>query len=987
MKGFRLWLGALCALTLAACGGGGGPKSPDFTPVLKSIVVAPTSASVGTGETKQFTAVGTFTNQPGVADSTRDITAEVNWTSSNAEVATIDAATGLATGAGKGSTTITAERDGIKQTATLTGEGVVLREIVITPQTGVTAPTGSVIYDAQGIYSNDPTPRDLPSDRPVSWTISSGLGTLSSTTGTPVTVTAGTTEGIATVTATVNIGTDASPKNVSGTAKFIVGEVSALKVDPATVSRPVGVGAAFTAIASFKTPSGGTAIPDQEVSAIWTATLVDGSTAPAIDSSCGTGVTTCTVTGKSVGKVKVTASYLTFSAEATLDVTEAILSRVTIRSLDPTNVPISAARVAKIPLGAGPSFAADYTYTDGITGDARSDADKVSWSIPSSSTIIALTVDTDSNQAKLTSSAKGTSSLTATTGNVCADPANPTARKSCADTVSIQVTEAAVESLVALRPSKAYVAVGRQRQFIPVGKFSDNSQADLPVTSVSWSSDDETVASVVTTGADAGTATALKEPVSGSPLPATKIKASFNGFTVAADLVVTKNGCSIPVREADGAQISETPPAGVCLLCGVNNGLNVINANDLDFGQINVGVGLLNTYRGFDVKLSSTVPGGSAGSKPGFIISAPTGPLVLANVLAQLEVSTLRNGSPVENSSEGIGLRVDLLGVTLIGGKSYEQALIAMDTSEDFDGIRLRLRSGTATALQTINVFNACADSEPTGSELNGIDRIVTVPELPDRKLQVGSSVTFVAQDLAGGSIFGDAVTWTSSNHSVMADPVAASGGASGTALAAGTTVITATLKNQSQCLSNCSASYTLTVVQNYCSTPLSTANAVVNDGKFGLCLLCDVTSKNNVIDATPGATPALMNVYVGALAGTSLSVSSKDGSAYTPGQRVGFLIGDPTTALSVDLLSRLEIRTLRNGVVQESWNQGGLLDLELLGLDVDLTPDTKLFSSAQPTTKAFDTVELRVSSLLGVTYSVPVYSACPATNPDATAP
>ena len=984
MKGIKGWVGACMALVLTACGSG-SVQSPAFTPELQSLQVTPATFTIATGEQQQMTAIATFNTAPGSSSPTsvEDVSSRTNWSSSASAVATIDNH-GLVSGVGAGAVTLTASFGGKTATSTATGLGVVLRDIVITPQTGVTAPNGSVSYEAKGRYSDSETLRDLPSDRPVNWTIS-GVGTLSNSTGTPITVTAGTEEGIGTLTATVNIGTDSSPQNVSGTAKFVVGQVSALKIDPATLSRPVGVGAAFTAIASFRTPSGGAAIPDQEVPAVWTATLVDGTTAPTIDSSCGAGIITCTVTGKSAGKVKVTASYLTFSAEANLDLTDAILSSVVIKSLDPS-VPISTARVVNIPLGAGPSFAVDYTYTDGITGGARSDADKVSWSVPASSTIISLTVDADTNQAQVVSSAKGTSALTATTGNVCADPQDPAARKSCTDTVSIQVTDAAVQSLVELRPSKAYVAYKRQKQFIPVGKFSDGTEADLPVTSVTWSSDDETIASVVKTGASAGIATALLEPVVGSPLPATKIKASLNGSTAEADFVVTNGGCSIPVREADGASIKETDPLGVCLLCGVNNGLNIINDSDADFGQINVGVGLLNTYRGFDVTLGSH--GGAAGSKPGFIVSAPEGALVLANVLAQLEVSTLSNGNVKESSAEGIGLRVDLLGFTLIGGKQYNQALVALDTSEDFDGVRLRLRSGTATALQTINVFDACADSEPSGSELIGIGSIVTEPELPGNNLQVGSPVTFIAQDLAGQGIYADALTWTSSNHSVMANPAASgSGGASATALAAGTTVITATLKDQSQCLSNCSFSYTLTVVQNYCSVPLTPDNAKVDTSTYGLCLLCSVTNKDNVIDSSPGASPALLNVNLGLLGGTSISVGSKDGSAYTPGQSVGFLIGDPTTALSVDLLSLYEIRTLRNGAVQESWTQAGLLDLELLGLNVDLTPDTKLFRSAQPTTKPFDTVELRVSSLLGLTYKVPVYSACPATNPDATLP
>lgn len=55
------------------------------------------------GETAQFTAIGSYTHSP----TTQDITKQVTWASSDTNVATISA-TGLATGAGFGITTISA---------------------------------------------------------------------------------------------------------------------------------------------------------------------------------------------------------------------------------------------------------------------------------------------------------------------------------------------------------------------------------------------------------------------------------------------------------------------------------------------------------------------------------------------------------------------------------------------------------------------------------------------------------------------------------------------------------------------------------------------------------------------------------------------------------------------------------------------------------------------------------------------------------------
>ena len=69
---------------------------------LRSIAINPTSASISSGQTKQFTAIGTLDD-----GTTVDITDAVTWSSSNESVATI-ASSGVATAQATGTTYITA---------------------------------------------------------------------------------------------------------------------------------------------------------------------------------------------------------------------------------------------------------------------------------------------------------------------------------------------------------------------------------------------------------------------------------------------------------------------------------------------------------------------------------------------------------------------------------------------------------------------------------------------------------------------------------------------------------------------------------------------------------------------------------------------------------------------------------------------------------------------------------------------------------------
>jgi Bacterial Ig-like domain (group 2)/Abnormal spindle-like microcephaly-assoc'd, ASPM-SPD-2-Hydin len=105
-------------------------------PTLKSIAVTPSTANIGVNGMQPFTATGTFSD-----NSTKDVTTQSTWKSSNTEVATVGAGTGIATGVGVGGpVTITATDAGISGTAQLTVSNVPFTLTINPPPGGVFGP-------------------------------------------------------------------------------------------------------------------------------------------------------------------------------------------------------------------------------------------------------------------------------------------------------------------------------------------------------------------------------------------------------------------------------------------------------------------------------------------------------------------------------------------------------------------------------------------------------------------------------------------------------------------------------------------------------------------------------------------------------------------------------------------------------------------------------------------------------------------------------
>jgi len=160
------------AASVTVTGTGGGTVTGD----LSSLAIIPGSQSVASpSQTGQFIAIGTTS-----AGTTVDVTSQVAWTSSSAQVAKISTS-GLATGLSQGTTTITAiatNPDGTVVTATATftvtgGASEPFTAITITPGTQSLSATGQTgQFIALGTSGSTGLNEDVTNSAQVTWTSS-----------------------------------------------------------------------------------------------------------------------------------------------------------------------------------------------------------------------------------------------------------------------------------------------------------------------------------------------------------------------------------------------------------------------------------------------------------------------------------------------------------------------------------------------------------------------------------------------------------------------------------------------------------------------------------------------------------------------------------------------------------------------------------------------------------------------------------------------
>jgi uncharacterized protein YjdB len=118
---------------------------------LVSLTIAPLNSSMPAGATKQFTAIGTFSDS-----STQDMTTLVLWSSSDLSVAAINAS-GVVNSFVTGNTTIAASLGSVAQSTALTVSTVALQSVTIAPANPTIAKGTLVKLTATGTYTDSST--------------------------------------------------------------------------------------------------------------------------------------------------------------------------------------------------------------------------------------------------------------------------------------------------------------------------------------------------------------------------------------------------------------------------------------------------------------------------------------------------------------------------------------------------------------------------------------------------------------------------------------------------------------------------------------------------------------------------------------------------------------------------------------------------------------------------------------------------------------
>jgi uncharacterized protein YjdB len=415
---------------------------------LTSIAVAPLQISIAPGTKQQFTATGTFTD-----GGSRDVTATVNWSSSNTAAATISngiSTQGLATAVAAGQSTITAKSGTIQASAILNVSSVTPVSITVNPA-NASIPIGTTqAYSALATFS-DNSSQDVTTV--AGWT-SSKNSVASITTG-----------GIATAKAAGSSNITATFGGVSQTTSLTVNlsNLTAIQIQPGNITLAENTSQQFSVIGVFS--DGGTR--NITTQATWV------SSNPGVAAFPKNGG--LTITALSPGQTTVTATVGAISGTTTVNVTNATITSL---SITPANASVAA--------GTQESFTAAAGFSDGST---QIITNNVTWT--SDNSAVATISDTPGSNGIATALSAGTCNISASFGGQFAS-------------VPFDVNQATLVS-IAVTPGTTTLTPASTLQYSAIGTYSDGTTANLNRLA-QWSTSDPTVATVTNFGLATGQA-------------------------------------------------------------------------------------------------------------------------------------------------------------------------------------------------------------------------------------------------------------------------------------------------------------------------------------------------------------------------------------------------------------------------------------------------------------------------------------------------
>jgi uncharacterized protein YjdB len=732
--------------------------------VLVSISVTPPGPSLAKGTSLQLAATGTYSD-----GTSQDLTAQAGWSSGDPTIAAVSNAggsQGRVTGAGTGSTTLTATLAGVSGSTTVTVTAATLVSIAITPPGPSLAKGTQTPLAASGMYS-DGSVQDLTAQ--ASWmssdtsvaAVSNGAGTQGRVSGMGV--------GTATISATL------SGVTGSTTATVTSAVLTSISVTPPGPSLAKGTSLQLAATGTY---SDGTS-QDLTTQASWSS---GDATVAVVSSTAGS---QGRVTGTGTGSTPVTATLAGVSGSTTVGVTAATLASIAITPPGPS--------LAK---GTSLQVTATGTYSDGTTQDLTTQA---SWS--SGDATVAVVSNAGGSQGRVTGAGTGSTTLTATLAGV-------------SGSTGVTVTAATLVS-IAITPPGPSLAKGTQTPLAASGTYSDGSVQDLTA-QASWTSSDTSVAAVSNSVGTQGR-------LSGVGVGTATISATLSGVTGSTTATVTNAVLASISITPPGPSLAKGTSLQLAATGTYSDGTTQDLTAQATWSAGDATIAVVSNAAGSQGLVSGIGAGSTGVSATLAGVTGSTTVTITAATLVSIGLTpgspTLASGTTVQLTATGVysdSSTQDLTAQVAWGTSASTVATVS--NAAGTQGLVSAGGVGTATITALLGGVSAGTVVTVTSATLSTID-----VNPVDPTMAAGTKQSFTATGtFSDGSIqdLTAQVSWSSSNNGVVT--VSNSAGSQGlvTAVTGGTANVTASLGGVSDTSAVTVTNATLTALAVTPTTP-----------------------------------------------------------------------------------------------------------------------------------------------------------------------
>jgi trimeric autotransporter adhesin len=707
---------------------------------LKSIGITPANPSLPKGTTRAFKATGVYTD-----NSTHDLTSLVTWSTSGTTVASItnvpgSNSNGLATAMNPGSTTITADLNGVFGSTPLSVTPATLVSIGVTPPSTSIAKGLKSQFTATGTYSDNSTHNITTA---VVWSSSDPtVATVSNASGY---------DGLGSALSTGSVTVTATLGTVSGSTSWTVtpAVLESIGVTPANPSIANGLTNQFIA----------TGVYSDMTTQNLTATVAWSSTDTTIASISNASGSNGLASAQSQGAVTITAALGSVSGTAGLTVTPATLVSIGVTPANPS-----------IADGTSVQFAATGTYSDNSTQDLTT---SVTWS--SSNTGVASISNASGSNGLASAQSQGAVTITAALGSV-------------SGTAGLTVTPATLVS-IGVTPANPSIANGLTSQFIATGTYTDNSTQNL-TTSVTWSSSNTGVASISNASGSNGLASAQSQG-------AVTITAALGSVSGTAGLTVTPATLvSIGVTPANPSIADGTSLQFAATGTYTDNSTQNLTAT-VTWGSSDTSVAAISNASGSNGLASSIGQGAvtitaTLGTVSGSTVLTVT-PAALVSIAVIPANPSIANGTSLQFAATGTYTDNTTQDLTSSATWSSSNISVAsISNASGSNGLASSASQGAVTITATLGTISGSTGLTVTPAALVSIAVIPANPSIAN-----GTGLNFAATGTYTDNStqpLTTAVTWSSSNTGVASISNASGSNGLASSVSQGAVTITATL-------------------------------------------------------------------------------------------------------------------------------------------------------------------------------------------------